>query len=127
MQPLTQLSKPHARPEAMAASRRTRNLRGIRSVEFFSRGRRPCSEQLLRACDAAEDWRSRLNPTERACLERIEATEGQISEIKTVQASDRPGTFSLLLEVDRAGEPVKFRCQGTMRLGGEQVTDVTRE
>jgi hypothetical protein len=76
---------------------------------------------------AAEDWRSRLNPTERACLERIEATEGQISEIKTVQASDRPGTFSLLLEVDRAGEPVKFRCQGTMRLGGEQVTDVTRE
>ena len=31
---------------------------------------------------AAEDWRSRLNPTERACLERIEATEGQISEIK---------------------------------------------
>jgi hypothetical protein len=44
MQPLTQLSKPHARPEAMAASRRTRNLRGIRSVEFFSRGRRPCSE-----------------------------------------------------------------------------------
>ncbi|MGY3512175.1 hypothetical protein ACVIQY_005150 [Bradyrhizobium sp. USDA 3051] len=76
---------------------------------------------------AAEDWKNRLNPTERACLERIETTEGQISGIRTVQAIDRPGAFSLLLEVDRAGGPVKLRCQGTMRPGGEQVTDVTRE
>lgn len=76
---------------------------------------------------AADDWRNRLNPTERACLERIETTEGQISGIRTVQAIDHPGSFSLLLEVDRAGGPVKIRCQGTTRPGGEQVTDVTRE
>ncbi len=76
---------------------------------------------------AADDWKARLNPTERTCLDRIEKTEGPISGMKTVKTTDRSGGFDLLLEVDRRGAPIHIRCQGTTRDGAAEITDVTRE